>query len=180
MVNDVFLSNLVPHMYKSEFDDRAADFLSHYCKEALEKPMPVPIEDIARHQLHMAILEVHLSEDLSILGQTCFTDGLAEIYDPENDEYRGIPIKGGTMLIDPDTFLKRNFGTKRNTIAHECVHWVYHRRYYIAANRLGNKQSIAYREPAGIGYDTLPKKWSDEDWMEWQANNISPRILMPK
>lgn len=67
MVNDVFLSNLVPHMYKSEFDDRAADFLSHYCKEALEKPMPVPIEDIARHQLHMAILEVHLSEDLSIL-----------------------------------------------------------------------------------------------------------------
>lgn len=84
------------------------------------------------------------------------------------------------MLIDPDTFLKRNFGTKRNTIAHECVHWVYHRRYYIAANRLGNKQSIAYREPAGIGYDTLPKKWSDEDWMEWQANNIAPRILMPK
>lgn len=48
MVNDVFLSNLVPHMYKSEFDDRAADFLSHYCKEALEKPMPVPIEDIAQ------------------------------------------------------------------------------------------------------------------------------------
>ena len=61
MVNDVFLSNLVPHMYKSKFDDRAADFLSHYCIEALEKPMPVPIEDIPRYQLRMAILEVHLS-----------------------------------------------------------------------------------------------------------------------
>lgn len=48
MVNNVFLSSLVPHMYKSEFDDWAADFLSHYCKEALENPMLVPIENIAR------------------------------------------------------------------------------------------------------------------------------------
>lgn len=118
MVNNVFLSSLVPHMYKSEFVDRAANFLSHYCKEALENPMPVPIENIARDQLHLTILEAHLSEDLSILGQT----GLAEIYDPGNDEYREIPVKAGTVLIDPDTFLNRNFGTKRNTIAHECIH----------------------------------------------------------
>mgnify|MGYP006879989559 CR=1 FL=1 len=180
MVNDVFLSSLVPHMYKSEFDDRAADFFSHYCKEALEKPMPVPIEDIAREQLHLTILEIHLSEDLSILGQTCFTDVLAEIYDLENDEYREIPVKARTVLIDPDTFLKRNFGTKRNTIAHECVHWVYHRKYYVAANRLSNQQTVAYREPAGIGDDTFSKKLIDEGWMEWQANNINPRILMPK
>lgn len=122
MVNNVFLSRLVPHMYKSEFVDWAANFLSHYCKEALENPMPVPIENIARDQLHLTILEAHLSEDLSILGQTCFTDGLAEIYDPGNDEYREIPVKAGTVLIDPDTFLNRNFGTKRNTIAHECIH----------------------------------------------------------
>ena len=134
MVNNVFLRSLVPHMYKSEFDNQAADFLSHYCKEALENPMPVPIENIARDQLH-----------LSILGQTCFTDGLAEIYDPGNDEYREIPVKAGTVLIDPDTFLKLNFRTKRNTIAHECVHWVYHRKYYVTANRLGNQQTVAYR-----------------------------------
>lgn len=158
MVNNVFLSSLVPHMYKSEFDDRAADFLSHYCKEALENPMPVPIENIVRDQLNLTILEAHLSEDLSILVQTCFTDGLAEIYDPGNDEYRATPVKAGTMLIDPDTFLKRNFGTKRNTIAHECVHWVYHRKYYVAANRLGNQQTVAYREPAGIGDDPFSKK----------------------
>lgn len=56
MVNNVFLSSRVPHMYKSEFDDRAADFLSHYCKEVLENPMPLPIENIARDQLHLTIL----------------------------------------------------------------------------------------------------------------------------
>lgn len=104
--------------------------------------MPVPIENIARDQLHLTILEAHFSEDPSILVQTCFTDGLTEIYDPGNDECREIPVKAGTVLIDPDTFLKRNFGTKRNTIAHKCVHWVYHRKYYVAANRLGNQQTV--------------------------------------
>ena len=145
----------------------------------MKKPMPVPIEDIASEQLHLTILEVHLCEGLSILGQTCFTDGLAEIYDPENDEYREIPVKAGSVLIDSDTFLKRNFGTKRNTIAHECVHCVYQRKYYVAAKRLGNQQPVVYREPAGIGDDPFSKKRTDEDWMEWQANNIAPRILMP-
>lgn len=87
MLNGVFLRSLVPHIYKSEFDDRAADFLSHYCKEALGKPMQVPIEDIAREQLHLTILEVHLSKDLRLLGQTCFTDGLTEIYDSELEHH---------------------------------------------------------------------------------------------
>lgn len=57
---------------------------------------------------------------------------------------------------------------------------MYHRKYYVAANRLGNQQTVAYRKPAGIGDDPFSKKWTDEDWMEWQANNIAPRILIPK
>jgi hypothetical protein len=39
-------------MYKSEFDDKAAEILAQHCPEALEKPMPVPIEEIARDKLH--------------------------------------------------------------------------------------------------------------------------------
>lgn len=57
---------------------------------------------------------------------------------------------------------------------------MYHRKYYVTANRLGNQQTVADREPAGIGDNPFSKKWTDEDWMEWQANNIAPRILMPK
>lgn len=114
-------------MYKSEFDVKAAEILAEHCPEALEKPMPVPIEEIARDKLHLLIKEFHLSEDLSILGQMCFTDGLVEIYDPSEDEYREVFVKAKTMIIDPDTYLKRNFGSRRNTVAHECVHWIYHR-----------------------------------------------------
>lgn len=118
MTKEAYLSSLVPRMYKSEFDDKAADILAEYCPEALEKPMAVPIEEIARDKLHLLIKEFHLSEDLSILGQMCFTDGLVEIYDPSEDEYREVFVKAKTMIIDPDTYLKRNFGSRRNTVAH--------------------------------------------------------------
>ena len=42
---------LVPVIHKSEFDDVAAKFLTAYCPEALETPMPVPIMNIARKKL---------------------------------------------------------------------------------------------------------------------------------
>ena len=45
MTKEAYLSSLVPRMYKSEFDDKAADILAEYCPEALEKPMAVPIEE---------------------------------------------------------------------------------------------------------------------------------------
>lgn len=83
--------------------------------------MPVPIEEIARDKLHLLIKEYHLSEDLSILGQMFFTGGLVEIYNPSEDEYRKVFVKAKTMNIDPDIYLKQHFGSRRNTVAHECV-----------------------------------------------------------
>lgn len=164
MTKEAYLSSLVPRMYKSEFDVKAAEILAEHCPEALEKPMPVPIEEIARDKLHLLIKEFHLSEDLSILGQMCFTDGLVEIYDPSEDEYREVFVKAKTMIIDPDTYLKRNFGSRRNTVAHECVHWIYHRNYFLAEAKDESFKDV----------------WTDVDWLEWQANGIAPRILMPK
>jgi len=180
MTTSDFLSSLVPHMFKSQFDDKATDFLRENCPEALSHPMPVPIEQIAKEKLHLDIKELHLTEDLSILGQMCFTDGLVEIYDPDEDEYREILVKAGTMIIDPDTYLKRNLGTKRNTIAHECVHWIYHRRYYQAISVIEKDLAVAHRCPVEIKDEKFNEKWTDEDWMEWQANGIAPRILIPK
>lgn len=93
MTNEEHLSSLVPHMFKSQFDDKATEFLQHLCPEALTTPMAVPIEQIAKEKLHLIIKEYHLSEDLSILGQMCFTDGYVEIYDPKEDEYKEVPVK---------------------------------------------------------------------------------------
>ena len=109
MSNDRYLQSYVPHISKTSFDDKATEFLKKYYPDALVTPMPIPIEDIARKKIGLMIIEERLTEDLSILGQMCFTKGLAEIYDKENDEYREILVRGGTMIIDPDT-LRKNLG----------------------------------------------------------------------
>lgn len=172
------LSRYVPHIWKSEFDAEATAFLEAYYKPALEKPMCVPIEKIAEDVLHLTIKEIRLSEDLSILGQMCFTRGRVEIYDKAEDEYREIIVDAGTMILDPDTEALRNIGSKRNTIAHECFHWHRHRPYHLAAAAAGKDKST-YRCPVTAKDDKFTEEWDDEDWMEWQANGIAPRILMP-
>lgn len=180
MTKEKYLSSLVPRMFKTQFDDKASEILSDFCPEALESPMAVPIEQIATEQLKLTIQEHRLSEDLSILGQMCFTDGLVEIYDQAEDEYREIFVKAKTMIIDPDTYLKRNHGSRRNTISHECVHWLYHRRYFMALEALEEGRAVAHRCPVETKDEIQKEVWTDEDWLEWQANGIAPRLLMPR
>ena len=86
----------------------------------------------------------------------------------------------GTMLINPDVFFMRNIGTAYNTIIHECVHWDRHRKAFILQRLLqGGVNHISCEmvegEYNGIGPDESALKW-----MEWQANQLAPRILMPE
>lgn len=75
--NYIKQKSLVPMISKAKFDDVAAEFLGDYYPEALAKPMPVPIVDIARKMGLRVITNHRLSEDFSIFGQMCFTSGLA-------------------------------------------------------------------------------------------------------
>ncbi|MCF0134307.1 MAG: ImmA/IrrE family metallo-endopeptidase [Blautia sp.] len=180
MDKEKYLSSLVPRMFKTQFDDKATEILKDFCPEALSTPMPVPIERIATENLGLSITEHRLSEDLSILGQICFTDGLVEIYDASQDEYREIFVEAKTMIVDPDTYMKRNHGSRRNTVAHECVHWIYHKRYFMALEVLNEGRAIAHKCPMNPQSGGFQEDWSDLDWIEWQANGIAPRLLMPK
>ena len=173
------MNNIAPVIRKSEFDDEATAFLNMYCPESLETPMVVPIAEIATRKIGLTILEQRLTEDFSIFGQMCFTTGIAEIYDRDEDEYREIKVLRGTMIIDPDTLLKRNLGCMNNTIAHESFHWFKHRNYHILRSVSDRRLSVAFRCPSAPLNDRVQRTWSDEDWMEWQANGIAPRILVP-
>lgn len=170
------------HWYSREkLDDVTNEFLQEYCPNALKRPMAVPIMDIATKKMGLKVLtQYRLSEDFSILGQMCFTSGLVTIYDKDGDEYRDIKVRRGTMLIDPDTYLKRNTGCFNNTVAHECFHWYKHRNYHLYTKALGQENTIAFRCPVEEKNANYHDDWDDEDWMEWQANNAAPRILMPK
>jgi len=172
---------LVPVIKKSEFDDVATEFLTEYCPDALETPMAVPIMKIARKKLGLIVCtKYRLSEDFSNLGQMCFNSGYVEVYVKETDEFIKLTVRRGTIFIDPDVVELRNQGCFNNTVAHECVHWYKHRNYHLLAHVNDIKQAKKHRCPAEKPDENIQDKWTDENWMEWQANGIAPRILMPK
>lgn len=173
------INDLVPRYSKDDFDSVATEFLTEFYPKALESPMPVPIRHVVKKKMGLRILECHLTEDLSVYGQMCFTNGVAEIYDPKNEEYKEIKVRCGTMIIDPDTLNQRNIGCQNNTIAHEGVHWWKHRDYHILQSVLDKRAAIVYKCPTAKPDESKQDEWTDEMWMEWQAVNIAPRLLMP-
>ena len=173
--------SLVPHIKKEHLDDVAKVFLIDTCREALEHPMPIPIMQIARKELKLRVLtDYRLSENMSILGMCCFTNGVVDIYDKDEDEFREMVVRAGTILIDPDTYFMRNLGCFDNTLAHECVHWHDHRFYHFAMAAKEKAMAVACRCPVEQKSEDTQNTWTDEDWMEWQASSLAPRILMPK
>lgn len=172
-------SNIVPIIYKKDLDAEATVFLERYCPEALTTPMPLPIEDIA-NAMGLEVIQGHrITDDFSVFGQICFSDGEAEVYDLFKCKQSKVPVHRGTILFDAYTFWERNLGCVKNTIAHEVFHWYKHRMYASIKHILRNEKVIACRCLSSIIYPSNNSKWTDEQIMEWQANNMAPRILMP-
>lgn len=167
---------LVPYIPPAEYDKVAHEFLEQFYPDALKKPMPVPIEGIAKMGLGLDIQYVCLSEELDIYGMIIFTAGSVEVYDSDEGLYDTKAFKAKTVLIDPEAVKKTNTGCKNNTIAHECVHWYKHRYYY----KMQKLSLLRYVKYCKCRVDNLSVATEEENIMESQAIGIAPRILMPK
>ena len=121
--------NIVPILYKKDLDDEAEAFLQKYFPKALEKPMAIPIADIAKDMELEIIQGNRITDDFSIFGEIYFTAGKETIYDLLKVSETPIDVKRGTILVDAYTFWERNLGCVKNTIAHEVYHWYKHRMY---------------------------------------------------
>jgi hypothetical protein len=173
-------NNIVPVLYKKDLDAEATAFLEKYCPQALLEPMPVPIEKIATEELHLTVLQGHrITDDFSIFGQICFSKGKVLVRDIFKCSETEMDVNRGTILIDAYTFWERNKGCANNTLAHEVYHWHRHRLYAAIKQILRNEKFIAHRCPSNMSYPSEYEEWTDEQRMEWQANNMAPRILMP-
>lgn len=173
-------SNIVPILKKENLEKEATAFLEKYCPEALADPMPVPIEKIATEDLKLTVLQGHrISGDFSVLGQICFSKGKVMVQDIFQCSEEEVEVSRGTILIDAYTYMDRNIGAVNNTLAHEVYHWHRHRLYAAIKQILKNEKFIAHRCPVNMTYPKENEEWSDEQRMEWQANNLAPRILMP-
>ncbi len=169
--------NLLPYIYEEDIEKHAEDFLKRYCQKALLQPMAIPVEEIAAN-LGMHIYYAPMED--GIFGKTYFDAEKVTVYDNIiKKNPHEIITKPGDMLINPDVFYMSNIGTANNTIIHECVHWDKHRRAFELQKLLqGHCTHISceiVEEYEGIATDAPAMKW-----MEWQANQLAPRILMPE
>ena len=166
--------DLVPIIRKKDMDNEASKFLQKYCPEALEEPLPVPVEDIAELKMDLDIDYVNIDKDLDTLGMMIFSDGPVELYVQDTDQYIRRAYKRGTLLVERN-LSETNRGRERFTITHEMVHWDKHQLRFMALSYKDKTLAKACRCPMAKVY--RPK--TEEDWLEWQADNLAAAILMP-
>lgn len=167
---------LVPIISKDELDGYAEQFLQFYYPDALQTPMALPIREVV-HNIGLDIKEVSLSKNCTIFGQIYFSEATTSCYDESTFQYYPLTVQAGTILVDPDVFFMRTLGSLNNTIIHECVHWVLHYGFFELEKMY---LEDIHRISCSVEEEHNPTMKNDPyAWMEWQANAIAPRILMP-
>ena len=168
---------LVPKMDKTKLDEIAQEFLVKYYPEALQEPLAIHPRTVAE-RMGLSVIETRITKNGTAFGQVFFSDWETNIFDSETGAFSTIKISRGTILVDPCVYFLRTVGSKNNTIIHECVHWHLHKEYF-ELEKLYNVDAKAISCEVFEGTKT-ENKWTPLDTMEWQANVLAPRILMPK
>lgn len=170
---------------KNRLDDYATKFLNKYCKEALQKPMAIPVEKIIE-KMNLVIMEERLSSNLDILGCCLLIDGEINVYNTETDEYEEKFFKQGTIVIDLLAAEIYGEGSKRNTLIHESLHWEKDKTYFeilkLKNRKLTEKVYPIMLRQSETFYEPPKRNQTKENevmWLEWQAHKLAPRILMP-
>ena len=173
---DPMSDSLVPIIGKDQLEKEATAFLKRNYPEALKTPMAINPTDLAQ-RMGLAVSLKHITSDFSVFGLVHFHDCDTEYYDPEIGSYVQTFVSAGEMFVDPDAYFLRNLGSVNNTIVHECVHWDLHRKAF-ELERLYNEQATQIQCQVIGGLQDNQTRTAT-DWMEWQANTLTPRILMP-
>ena len=174
---DALTKYLVPYIYAKDLDKHAERFLEKYCPRALEEPMPLPIKEIVEN---MGLTVYHAPLPDGIFGRTYFNDANVEVFtDKTCSETEDRTICPGTILVNPDVVFMRNIGSTNNTVIHECVHWDKHYKFF-ELQKLLNPDIQAISCAVVEDYKKKSNELEDElSWMEWQANALAPKILIP-
>lgn len=174
---DALTKYLVPYIYAKDLDKHAERFLEKYCPRALAEPMPLPIKEIVEN---MGLTVYHAPLPDGIFGRTYFNDANVEVFTNKAcTETSDRTITPGTILVNPDVVFMRNIGSTNNTVIHECVHWDKHYKFF-ELQKLLNPDIQAISCAVVEDYKKKSNELEDElSWMEWQANALAPKILIP-
>jgi hypothetical protein len=171
--------NLIPIIGAADIERHAEEILSHVYPEALNTPMRVDVEKFAE-RLDLKIVRKHLSRNGSIFGQMIFHPTSVDYYDLDKHGFSTYEADSGTIFADDEIFFLRSLGSWNNTIIHECVHWLKHRKHIELKRAAGDHASRISCQVTEMPPETKKRKRNDTEWMEWHANALAPRILMPR
>lgn len=162
---------LVPYICKNEYDEIANEILNKFFSKKELDDYINPTELAKR--MGLVVKYRKLSIDNSIFGISCFKEAVINTY--ENMEENKEKFAEGTIIVDSDTYSGcGGFYSEGFTIVHECVHWYLHRKFMLLNNDLLNNLSCT--EEGIIGNDYFKDSFK---FMEYQANGIAARILLP-
>ena len=179
--------NNIDILSRDKIDNEAEKFLMKYRPNALKEATKLDLEALIENDLEVEIDYQNLDKDHQILGATIFRDGYMEVYNNGNKELK--KFKRNTMIFDIKLSEDyRQAGRFLFTLAHEIGHWVLHKKYFFIDE--GQQSIFDYCSEeeknsiicAKINENDMIKvrKRTEEEWVEWQADNFASSILMPK
>lgn len=179
--------NGVPVLDRTEIDIIAERFVSDFNPAALETPMEIDIDSFALNYLGLKQDFQYLSHNGTYLGMMVFNDtDRVPIFVPETNTAEYISAKARTVIIETRLLGEGQEHRYRFTMGHEAGHDIFHKSYFtyipgqLSFLEGGCEPMIQCRETFTAGRKKNVLMWDDKDWMEWQANNFSAALLMPK
>ncbi|MCF0134001.1 MAG: ImmA/IrrE family metallo-endopeptidase [Blautia sp.] len=167
--------SLLPVASREELDDLGEQLLLEYMPAVLESPTATDIKYLAEEGIIVDMKDELLYPN-NLLGFVAFADIRFPL--PED---RVMEVPEGTIVID-----ERLHGYEprwRFTAAHELAHWILHRAYYTQVDynfsfRKAGYSYIACRTE--LGRKNPKEAETDDEWAEWQADNLAASLLMPR
>ena len=193
---------LIPYMGKSELDRIAERILeNNKMPDAVRNCGRVAARRLAA-EMHLNLLEARLSKGYRMRGELYLHEGSVKSYTADGS-VKYIRVKPNTIVYDPVAC--RTEERINETIFHECIHFELHWLFYalqleysdslsflacIDTRYLEYRPDDAYEQwledeaqsdaPInGSKTGKSKKKWTELEWAEWQARELTPRIQMP-
>lgn len=166
---------LVPYVHDYQYEKYATEFLKEFLPTAIKNPITVIVPLIIR-RMELNLIKGVLPDDA--FGKMIFNyEQVINVH--ENGKKVKSLAKPGTVMIDYKIFDLHYIGRLNNTIMHECVHWWIHRKYFELQKLLdsGETSLICENEENEMPSES---EFKNKYYMELQARQIAPRILMPE
>lgn len=165
----------IPILSAEAIEEFSINIIKNYKAELLTKPQEFDVDDFAEFFLNCNLEVQDLSNNGCYLGKCFFNKGKTIVYDKENNSIKVLQVSEKTIMLDSSLYEnKSKEALRRFTLAHECGHIIFHRKYFstneLPVGYLSDYKSSLISEKRDL--------FSDRDWLEWQANTISACLLM--